>query len=70
MANEPGASAARRASSYWLTRFVFLRLLGLVYSVAFLIVVRQWPPLLGSGGLLPAASFLDAVGAAQGRGPL
>ena len=69
MANEPGASAARRASSYWLTRFVFLRLLGLVYSVAFLIVVRQWPPLLGSGGLLPAASFLDAVGATQGRGP-
>lgn len=57
-----------RDPPYWLTRFVFLRLLGLVYTVAFLIVVRQWHPLLGSDGLLPAASFLDAVGEEQGRG--
>src|SRR2546425_897508 len=56
-------------ASYWLTRFVFFRLLGLIYAVAFLIVVFQWPPLLGSDGLLPAASFLDAVGSAEGRGP-
>src|SRR5712691_665140 len=56
-------------ASYWLTRFVFFRLLGLIYTVAFLIVVFQWPPLLGSDGLLPAASFLDAVGSAEGRGP-
>jgi len=55
-------------ASYWLTRFVFFRLLGLIYTVAFLIVVFQWPPLLGSEGLLPAASFLDAVGSAEGRG--
>jgi len=54
--------------SYWLTRFVFFRLLGLVYSVAFLIVVRQWPPLLGSHGLLPAASFLDEVAGVHGHG--
>lgn len=58
---------AASAPSYWLTRFVFLRLLGLVYTVAFLIVVLQWPPLLGSDGLQPAASFLDAVGAFEGR---
>jgi Lipase maturation factor len=58
-----------RAPSYWLTRFVFLRLLGLVYTVAFLIVVFQWHPLLGSDGLLPATSFLEAVGEDQGRGP-
>jgi hypothetical protein len=50
--------------SYWLTRFLFLRLLGLVYVVAFLIIVNQWDPLLGSHGLLPAATFLDRVGAA------
>ena len=56
-------------ASYWLTRFIFLRFLGLVYTVAFLIVVLQWPPLLGRDGLLPAASFLGAVGAAEGRGP-
>jgi len=59
---------AARAPSYWLTRFVFLRLLGLVYTVAFLIVVLQWHPLLGSDGLLPAAPFLDAVRAEEGRG--
>jgi len=59
---------AASAPSYWLTRFVFLRLLGLVYTIAFLIVVLQWPPLLGSDGLQPAASFLDAVGAFEGRG--
>ncbi len=53
-------------SGYWLTRFVFLRLLGLVYTIAFLIVVFQWRPLLGRDGLLPAASFLEAVRAAQG----
>jgi hypothetical protein len=29
-------------SSRWLTRFLFLRLLGLVYAVAFLVVVLQW----------------------------
>jgi Lipase maturation factor len=54
--------------SYWLTRFLFLRLLGLVYVVAFLIVVTQWDALLGSHGLLPAATFLDRVGAVKGRG--
>jgi hypothetical protein len=53
--------------SYWLTRFLFLRLLGLVYVVAFLIVVNQWDPLLGSRGLLPAAPFLDRL-AVRGHG--
>jgi hypothetical protein len=53
--------------SYWLTRFLFLRLLGLVYTVAFLVILDQWPPLLGSRGLLPAHDFLDAVGAQHGR---
>ena len=48
--------------SYGLTRFVFLRLLGLVYTVAFLIIVQQWPPLLGSHGLLPTAAFLESTG--------
>src|SRR5262245_45418402 len=56
--------------SYWLTRFAFLRLLGLVYAVAFAIVVSQWQPLLGSHGLLPAREVLDGVAASQGRGAL
>jgi hypothetical protein len=56
------------APAYWLTRFVFLRMLGLVYTVAFAIVVLQWQPLLGSHGLLPAARFLEEIGRAYGGG--
>ena len=56
------------ASTHWLTRFVFFRALGLVYTVAFLVVVFQWEPLLGSHGLLPARDFLEHVRAARGLG--
>jgi Lipase maturation factor len=52
-------------SSYELTRFAVLRLLALVYLAAFVSVYRQWGALLGSHGLLPAASFLE-----WGRGQL
>lgn len=51
---------------YVLTRFVFLRLLGFIYFVAFLSLVRQLLPLLGRDGLLPAAQFLDRVLVASG----
>ncbi len=50
---------------YW-TRFFVLRLLGLVYTFAFLSVVLQWEPLLGAHGLTPVRLFLPAVAAAQG----
>ena len=43
--------------SYWLTRFVILRLLGLVYFVAFLSLAQQILPLIGSQGLLPVSLF-------------
>jgi len=49
--------------SYWLTRFVILRLLGLVYFVAFLSLARQVLPLIGRDGLLPAHLFLERVAA-------
>ncbi len=42
--------------SYWLARFLFLRLLGLVYAVAFLVILYQWPPLLARGAFSPPAS--------------
>jgi lipase maturation factor len=58
----------RPPSTYWLTRFVFLRLLGLIYLVAFLIAVHQFRPLAGEHGLLPAPQFLRAVKAAYGGG--
>jgi hypothetical protein len=45
-------------STYELTRFAILRLLALVYFVAFLIVLMQFEPLLGSRGLLPIAPWL------------
>ena len=51
----------RSADSYWLTRFVMLRLLGCVYAVAFLAAVNQIVPLIGSHGLLPVSLFLDRV---------
>ncbi len=44
--------------SYWLTRFIILRLLGLVYFVAFLSLAQQILPLIGSQGLLPVELFL------------
>ncbi len=59
---------ALSASTHWLTRFVFFRLLGLVYAVAFLVVVLQWEPLLGSHGLLPAHDFLEQVRGSRGLG--
>jgi hypothetical protein len=46
---------------YWLTRALFLRALGLIYSVAFLVLWQQWPGLIGSRGLLPAADFMDRI---------
>jgi hypothetical protein len=55
-----------RSASYWLTRFVILRLLGLIYAVAFLVAANQILPLIGSDGLLPVGDFLDHVGTALG----
>lgn len=48
--------------TYWLTRFLILRLLGAIYAVAFLAAINQVVPLIGANGLLPAGMFLDQVG--------
>src|SRR3954454_25374531 len=48
-------------NSYWLTRFVILRLLGFVYAVAFLVAAKQLVPLIGEHGLTPATHFLNEV---------
>jgi hypothetical protein len=53
-------------STYALTRFVLLRLLGLVYLFAFLAAARQNGPLLGPNGLLPATDYLARVTAGAG----
>jgi hypothetical protein len=47
--------------TYWLTRFVILRLLGVVYAIAFLVAINQLIPLIGANGLLPVNTFLLQV---------
>lgn len=46
---------------YWLTRFMILRLLGLVYLVAFVVAANQLVPLVGHRGLLPADLYLQRL---------
>ena len=50
-----------KKSSYHLTRFVLLRLLGLVYFIAFLSLATQVIPLIGHEGLYPADLFLQRI---------
>jgi hypothetical protein len=50
----------------WLTRAVLLRVLGLVYTMAFLTLALQGPALLGPKGLEPIGLFLDRVAAEAG----
>jgi hypothetical protein len=52
--------------TFWLTRFLILRLLGAVYAIAFLAAINQVLPLIGSHGLLPADTFLRRISAAIG----
>jgi len=47
--------------SYRLTRWVFLRLLGLVYLIAFLSLGTQIHGLVGRDGISPAGAFLQAA---------
>jgi len=46
---------------YQLTRTVIFRLLGLVYVFAFLGIIQQGLPLLGSHGLTPIAAYVDKL---------
>ena len=50
-----------KPSSYYLSRWIFLRLLGLVYAIAFLSLLVQIVGLVGAHGILPAGEFLQAV---------
>src|ERR1700730_5037794 len=52
--------------TYWLTRFLILRLLGVTYAVAFLVAINQIVPLIGANGLLPVGMFLKRVSDALG----
>lgn len=52
--------------SYQLTRTLIFRLLGLVYVFAFLGLIQQGLPLLGSHGLTPIGDYVSRVHAAGG----
>lgn len=52
---------ARVGRQYWLTRFVFQRALAFIYVIGFVIILRQYVPLLGENGILPARLLLDRV---------
>lgn len=57
---EPSGTSKNKPT-YWLTRFMILRLLGIVYAVAFLVVINEIVPLIGAHGLLPLNLYLDNV---------
>ena len=50
-----------RGNSYWLTRFIILRLLGFIYAIAFLAAAQQLVQLIGAHG--------DHSGEAVEQGP-
>jgi hypothetical protein len=47
--------------TYWLTRWLILRLLGVVYAVAFLVAILQVIPLIGANGLTPIGIYLQRI---------
>jgi predicted DCC family thiol-disulfide oxidoreductase YuxK len=58
--------------AYFLTRWIFLRALGVIYLIAFVSLWTQISGLIGHNGILPTDRFMAAVGAqcdAQGIGP-
>jgi predicted DCC family thiol-disulfide oxidoreductase YuxK len=48
-------------STYFLSRWLFLRLLGIIYLIAYLSYWVQVDGLIGSRGILPVAPWLDAI---------
>jgi len=58
--------SSKATKGYWLTRFVFMRLLGFIYFFAFLSLATQVIPLIGDSGLLPADNYLENIGSRFG----
>jgi predicted DCC family thiol-disulfide oxidoreductase YuxK len=57
----PGWGRDPQPSSYILSRWFFLRLLGLVYVIAFLSLWGQLAGLVGAHGILPVGNFLQGA---------
>jgi len=58
--------ASATQPTYWLTRFMILRLLGIVYAIAFLVAINEIIPLIGADGLLPVEISLKVISNALG----
>jgi hypothetical protein len=61
-----GAGDTSTPARYALSRWLFLRLVGVVYLIAFLSLAAQVPGLVGAHGILPAGAFLDQAHALYG----
>ncbi|HEY3245951.1 MAG TPA: hypothetical protein VGM03_21625, partial [Phycisphaerae bacterium] len=59
--HEAGGSLAVRKPSCFLTRQLFVRLLAVVYFVAFASLRTQIVGLVGKNGIAPLAQRLDAI---------
>ena len=64
----PTSSTPLRHPRYVLSRWLFLRLLALVYLIAFASLAPQLRGLVGEQGLLPAADLLERAGEFYGAG--
>src|SRR5437773_6796590 len=63
---EPWATRPADPPVYLVSRWLFIRLLGAVYLVAFVSLAVQVPGLVGEHGILPAGAFLERVRALYG----
>ena len=57
----PRDNAMRPEATYQIARWVFVRVLAVVYGVAFASLAVQLDGLIGSHGILPAREFLSLV---------
>lgn len=64
--NRPMNDLIDSKPTYWLTRFMILRLLGIIYAVAFLVLINEIVPLIGSDGLTPLDIYLKRITSALG----
>ena len=64
--SESSPSGLKNPRTYWLTRFMILRLLGIIYAVAFLVAINEIIPLIGKDGLTPVSIFFKQVSEALG----
>jgi lipase maturation factor 1 len=60
------ATSPAEQPAYVLSRWLFLRLLGVVYLIGFVSLLPQITGLVGEHGLLPAGAFLQRAHAAMG----